>query len=506
MAPKKTALIILDGFALGDPNSEVNAYNLAEKPFLQKIFTENQIASLQTHGESVGLPSFQVGGSEVGHLTLGSGRVTKHVLTKINDEIESGEFFRKSALVELFKKAEKTGRIHFVGLASDGGIHSFLPHLLGLQKMAKEFSIKNIYVHPLLDGRDVPVRTAKNYLSQIEAQKVGKIASIGGRFYGMDRDNNWTRTQEHYDTFVDTNISPSEKNWNQIIDEHYIQTEQSDYYVSPQLLIKEGQIKADDIVIYFNFRTDRMRQLLSIFCDTDFAEFDRSVILNPQNVGVFGNYYKKANVIYSLSGEPIKNSLGEVLEQNNKKQLRVAETEKSKHVTFFFSGEKEDTFVGEERLIAKSSGVLSYAEDPDMSAAEHTDMLMKRLETKNDVDFIVQNFANCDLVGHSGSLEATTKAVTVVDKELTRLVPFLHKKGFDLVITADHGNCDIMKYEDGTDHASHTKNLVPCVILKANGQKISLRDQGTLADIAPTILTLMNLNIPKEMTGATLVQ
>jgi 2,3-bisphosphoglycerate-independent phosphoglycerate mutase len=249
-----------------------------------------------------------------------------------------------------------------------------------------------------------------------------------------------------------------------------------------------------------------MRQLMEIFCEDDFAGFDRSVVLDPQNVGVFGNYYDKAHVIYSLSGEPITNTLGEVLEQNNKTQLRVAETEKSKHVTFFFSGEKDEPFVGEERIIEPSSGVMDYADDPAMSAAKHTDRLMERLNDNNNIDFIVQNFANCDLVGHSGSLTAATKAVEVVDQELTRLVPFLRKKGFDLIITADHGNCDIMKYEDGTDHASHTKNLVPCVVILSDGQKISLRDQGTLADIAPTILQLMQLEVPVEMSGKNLIE
>ena len=504
MKNKKTALIILDGLALGDLNFKGNAYAQAKAPTLNKIFTDNSVALLKTDGAVVGLPSFQVGGSEVGHMTIGSGRSTKHVLTKINDDIESGAFFKNKILQNLFEKAQKNGRIHFCGLASDGGIHSFLPHLFGLQAMAKKYEIKEVFIHAMIDGRDVPVRTAKVYLEQIEQQKVGSIASFGGRFFGMDRDQNWERTEHEYKVLTDDSVLASSRSWKEILDDFYKSSEDSDYYVPPVLLDKKGQIQAEDVVICFNYRTDRMKQLSAVLCDTEFEHFKRSVVVSAEKMGVFGNYYSRAKTVYSLSGEALKNTLGSVLSQQNKTQIRVAETEKSKHVTFFFSGEQDEMFKGEERIIVRSSGVPNYATDPEMSAAEHTDKLIERIENGSSIDFILQNFANPDIVGHSGNLQSAIEAVETVDNQLKRLLPVLKAHGYDVLVTADHGNCDIMQYPDGSPHVSHTKNLVPAIIIKANGELVPLREKGALADIAPTILGLMSLSVPKEMTGTDL--
>jgi len=304
---KKVYLIILDGFGLAAPGAG-NAVTLARTDYLDSLLPDSEIAKLKAHGHSVGLPEFQMGGSEVGHVTIGAGRAVKHILTKINDEIEAGTFFEKENLKTLFEKAKKKGRIHFLGLASDGGIHSFLPHLFGLSKMAKKFEIPEVYVHSFLDGRDVPERTAKTYLAEIEKHEVGSIATVGGRFFGMDRDTNWERTKAEYDVLTDTEHAAVDKTWEEAVNDFYDAGTESDYYLPPQLLEKKGQINADDVVICFNFRTDRMRQIMAAFCDEDFAHFPRPFVCDPANFGIFGNYYDRANIIFSLSSEPIKNT------------------------------------------------------------------------------------------------------------------------------------------------------------------------------------------------------
>lgn len=501
---KKIYLVILDGFGLAS-QGKGNAISLAKTPFLNQLLPSDKIAKLKAHGHSVGLPEFQMGGSEVGHVTIGAGRPVKHILTKINDEIEAGTFFEKENLKALFSKAQTKGRIHFLGLASDGGIHSFLPHLLGLSKMAKSFAIREVYVHSFLDGRDVPERTAKGYLSEIKKHQVGIIASIGGRFFGMDRDTNWDRTQTEYDILTDENTTPTDENWESIIDAFYQADTKSDYYLPPQLLDKKGQIEPDDVVICFNFRTDRMRQIMAAFCDENFTHFKRPFVCDPQNFGVFGNYYDRAHIIFSLSSEPIENSLGELISEQGGTQLRVAETDKVNHVTFFFSGEKKSLFEGEERILVDSPKVPSYADAPAMSAAEHTTKTLARLKEK-DFNLVVHNYANGDLVGHSADIPATIKAVETLDRELQRLVPEVMAHGYDLIITADHGNCEEMFMPDGvTPCPTHSKNLVPFRLIKADGSEPTLKSKGTLADVAPTICELLEISKPEEMTGNSLI-
>lgn len=501
---KKVYLVILDGFGLA-PEGKGNAISLAKTPFLDALLPPSKISQLKAHGHSVGLPEFQMGGSEVGHVTIGAGRPVKHILTKINDEIEAGTFFEKENLKALFTKAEKKGRIHFLGLASDGGIHSFLPHLFGLGQMAEKFNIPEVYVHPMIDGRDVPERTAKTYLEAIEKHKVGTIASIGGRFYGMDRDTNWDRTKAEYEVLTDKNHTATGKTWEAVVNEFYESDSESDYYLPPQLLDKKGQIEKDDVVICFNFRTDRMRQIMTAFCDDDFDGFKRPFVCDPGNFGIFGNYYDRANIIFSLSSEPIKNTLGQLISDQGGTQLRVAETDKVNHVTFFFSGEKKQLFDREDRILVDSPKVANYADAPEMSAAEHTTKTLEKLENQ-DFNLVVHNYANGDLVGHSANIPATIKAVETLDRELQRLIPVVLEKGYDLIITADHGNCEQMFMEDGmTPCPTHSKNLVPFRLIKSDGTDPDLNKKGTLADVAPTICQLLEIETPEEMEGGSLL-
>jgi len=498
-------MVILDGVAIA-PEGPGNAVTLAHTPYLDALLPTGEIAQLKTHGACVGLPEFQMGGSEVGHVTIGSGRGVKHILTKINDEIEAGTFFEKENLKALFTKAQKKGRIHFLGLASDGGIHSFLPHLFGLGKMAEQFEIPNVFVHAFLDGRDVPVRTAKTYLEQIQKHDVGTLSSMGGRYFGMDRDKNWERTEEDYRVLTNKNQTATDKDWNTLIDEFYAKGETSDYYFPPQLMCAEGQIESDDVVICFNFRTDRMRQIMAAFCDDNFEAFERPFVCEAQNFGVFGNYYEPANVIFSLASEPIKNSLGQVISEAGLTQLRVAETEKYNHVTFFFSGERKELFPGEERILVQSPRVPIYSEAPEMAAAELTTQVLEKLD-QQDFSVVVHNYATGDMVGHSADIPATVKAVETLDRELQRLVPVVKAKGYDLMIFADHGNADQMLMEDGvTACPTHSKNLVPFRLIKADGTEASIRKTGDLGDVAPTVLDLLGLQKPDEMTGSSLLE
>lgn len=505
---KKVCLIILDGFGLG-AHDVGDAIFHAKKKFLEPLFQSQHFSKLKTDGESVGLPSFQCGGSEAGHLTIGAGRPVKQFLTIINEDIDSGNIFKNPALVPLFEKAKEKGRIHFMGMLSDGGIHSFQPHLYGLLKMAQHFEIENVFIHGFLDGRDVGERSAKKYLSELESIGIGKLASLSGRFYSMDRDTNWDRIQAGCDVLWGQNETLNDKsqlsNWREELDQFYATSEKSDYYFPPVVLDKSGAIQKDDIVVCFNYRSDRMRQLLSALCDENFTEFDRPFRLNPNQVAVFGSYYPDAITVYELTDPQVPNTLGEVISHAGLSQLRISETEKFNHVTFYFSGQRKEEFLGEDRILIPSPKCASYAEKPEMSAHEQTDALISQLE-KKDYSLIVQNFANPDLVGHGGEFEPAKKAIEVVDECLSREVPALHTHGYDVLLFADHGNADEMVEANGEPSASHTKNLIPCWLLKADGSIASLREKGTLADIAPTALKLLDIEKPAEMTGKSLLK
>jgi len=501
---KKVYLIILDGFGFGG-HDKGDAIFHAKKPFLDEVFKKYPMSQLKTYGESVGLPEFQTGGSEAGHITIGSGRVIKHLLTKINDKIDSGEFFKNKKLIDLFKKAKNNGRIHFYGLVSDGGIHSFLPHLFGLQKMAKEYGISKVFIHAVIDGRDVGERTAKDFLIQIEEQKIGKIATVGGRFFGMDRDNNWDREEKHYQVLTDKK-SLEKRDWRTELEKFYETTDKSDYYFPPILCDKDGQIQEDDVAICFNFRVDRMREIIEILTSEKFNHFQRDLKLNPQNIGVFGKYGIGTQMIFSEKGEtPPKNTLGEVFAKKGLRQLRISETEKFNHVTFYFSGQTKEEFKGEERIMVPSPKCSSYATKPAMSAREQTEKVIKELKKKK-FDLIVQNFANADLVGHSGDLKAAEKGVEVLDECIKKIIPIALDADYEIILTADHGNSDEMISPNGEECASHTKNLVPCVWITKNPAGKKLRAKGFLYDIAPTLCDLAGIKSPKEMTGKSLIQ
>jgi 2,3-bisphosphoglycerate-independent phosphoglycerate mutase len=504
---KKLCLIILDGFGMGKCDAG-DAIFQAEKPYLDQLFhhfDQTKITSLQTFGQSVGLPQTQTGGSEAGHITIGAGRPVKQLLTVIDDQISSGVFEENEILKDLFEKAKKRNRIHFLGLVSDGGIHSYISHLFGLQEMARRYGIEKTYIHALTDGRDVGERSVLPFLEKIERKKIGTIASVGGRFFAMDRDNNWDREKQAYDVFCNADTPISSKNWREYINDFYQKSSQSDYYIPPALLEKTGQIQPEDIVIFFNFRSDRMRQIVRIFLDTDFSEFETSVKLNPQHVGIFGNYSDQAKKVYELSSEPLPDSLGEIVSTAELQQLRISETEKFNHVTYFFSGERKTPFSGEKRILIPSPKCASYEETPAMAAREQTSALMEELNKNDEFSLIVQNFANADLVGHSGNLSATKSAIEVLDECLEKELPMLQKKGFHVLVTADHGNADQMLESDGkTPAANHTKNLVPCVLLAPDGTQLPTHTTGTLADIAPTILKVLELPKPAVMTGKSL--
>lgn len=487
---KKAYLIILDGFGLG-LHDKGDALFQGKTPYIDSLLEKYSFAQLKTHGSAVGLPEFQTGGSEPGHITIGAGRAVKHLLTKINDEIDSGHFFENEKLKMLMKKAKKQNKIHIIGLMSDGGIHSFQPHAYGLLEMAKKNGIENIFIHFISDGRDVGDRTAKEYVHQLQKKNIGKIASLGGRFFAMDRDNNWERTEKYMNVIFgkidEENISPDE-----YIENFYSSSSDSDYYIPPVLFDENGKIETGDIVININYRTDRMRQLSKKLIE----------IIDIGNYGIFGPYCdfteEKAVEPFHFGDITIKNSLGEIVSQNGGSQLRISETEKFNHVTYYFSGQRKEKFINEERILINSPKCKTYAEKPEMSAIEQTEALMKEMRN-NEYNLIVQNYANADLVGHSGNLKSAEKAAEILDNCLQKIIPFAQKKEYEVFVTADHGNAEVMINSDGSVNSSHTQNFVPFIWVAEN--KKIIKKQGTLQDIAPSILSVLEYNIPDEMTG-----
>ena len=488
------------------PKYSGNAVTNADTPYLHSLTDgkTHPMTTLKTYGDAVGLPEFQTGGSEAGHITIGAGRAVKLLLTKINDTIDDGSFMKNEKLVKLFEKAKKRNRIVFMGLTSDGGVHSFQPHLYGLLQMAKKYGIENVYNHCFLDGRDVGMRTAKGYLKELE-ENGGKISSIGGRFYHLDRDTNWDRTQKSYAVLTESDCETESRSWEEVLDTHYDSTDESDYYLPPVLFDKDAQIQPDDVVIGWNFRTDRMRQITAALCDEDFPHFETSTKLDPKNYGIFGPYYDAAQQPFAFDDEVIKNTLGEWVSAHGGTQLRMSETEKYPHVTFFFSGQRKTEFEGEERVLVASPKVPIYSEKPEMSARELTEKALENLD--KDYNLIVHNYPNPDLVGHSGVYEAAVEAAEVLEECTQKLIPSVLEAGYDLILIADHGNSDIMINPDGTGNASHTKANAPFVLISNNPKlkTVKLRDKGTLGDIAPTIIDMLGLDVPEEMTGSSLI-
>lgn len=499
----KVLLLILDGFGEG-PEGKGNAIKNAHTPHLDKLRAEYPFSILQSNGEAVGLTEGNMGGSEVGHFTIGSGRVTPQYLLAINWAIKNGSIRQNPALRQAFDQAKNQNKpLHLMGMISDKGVHSDMPHLFALLEWAEAEGLRDVYIHCIADGRDVEERSVKTYLTKIQNKMnelgVGKIATLVGRYYAMDRDHNWDRTQQAYELLTNGKghhfDDPLEA-----VDHFYAKDGTlSDYYLPPILINNAGLIKEDDAVIFFNYRTDRTRQLTAAFVDPDFTAFQR--FLHHVIFVCMGPYSDFAPIAFETP--VIHNNLGEWLAQHNIKQLRIAETEKYAHVTYFFNSQVESPYPNEDRILVDSHKVDSYAEKPEMSAREITDEIVKALK-EAEHHLIVVNYANCDLVGHSGEYEPTVKAVEVIDECLGRAYEAAMKAGYVLLITGDHGNADDMFYPDGAQRPAHSMN--PVIFLIADPKKsISSVTNGGLADVAPTVLKIMELPQPKEMTGRSLI-
>ncbi|WP_152395639.1 2,3-bisphosphoglycerate-independent phosphoglycerate mutase [Paenibacillus guangzhouensis] len=508
-APKPVALIILDGFGLSD-NLVGNAVAQANKPNFDRYWSTYPHTTLTACGEAVGLPEGQMGNSEVGHLNIGAGRIVYQDLTRISKSIRDGEFFDNETLVGAVRHAKNNDKkLHLYGLLSDGGVHSHISHLFAMLELCKKEEFNNVFIHAFLDGRDVSPDSAKGYMEQLIAKigelGVGTIATVQGRYYAMDRDKRWERTEKSYRAMV-YGEGPKYQDPLKAIVESY-EKSVFDEFVMPTVIVDEneqpvGLMESEDSVIFLNFRPDRAIQLSQVFTNEDFRGFDRGDKA-PKNLHYvcLTLFSESVDGFVAYSPKNLDNTLGEVLVQNNKKQLRIAETEKYPHVTFFFSGGRDKELEGETRILIPSPKVATYDLQPEMSAAEVAAAAVAEIEAERQ-DCIILNFANPDMVGHSGMLEPTIRAVEATDECLGKVVDAVIAKGGVAIIIADHGNAEVEIDENGRPHTAHTTNPVPCIVTKKD---VTLREGGILADVAPTILDLMQLNKPEEMTGTTVI-
>ena len=500
-------LIILDGWGIGD-HSKSDAVFQANTPCMDQLLKDYPNASLKACGEDVGLPDGQMGNSEVGHMNIGAGRIVYQELTRINKAIRDGEFFSNPMLIEAMQTAKDRGvDLHLMGLVSKGGVHSSQEHLYALCEMAKKFDLKNVFIHAFTDGRDCDPKSGLAYIQELE-QKIqtstGQIASVIGRYYAMDRDNRWERVKKAYDLLV-RGVGESHATAEEGILSSYAQNK-TDEFIEPIRIEKNGKplatIKEGDVVISFNFRTDRPREISIALTQRDFQEFNMQALkLNYYTMTNYDSSFKKVKVIFEKDN--LSMTLGEALSIQGKTQVRIAETEKYPHVTFFFNGGREIPFTGEERILVNSPKVATYDLQPEMSAFEVRDRIITHMKEKKP-NFFCLNFANPDMVGHTGVFEAIVKAVETVDACLYEVVESGKKLGYEFLIIADHGNADFAINEDGSPNTAHSLNPVP-VVLVTEDKSIRLKD-GILADVAPTILTQLDLALPKEMSGKPLVQ
>ncbi|AKO94655.1 2,3-bisphosphoglycerate-independent phosphoglycerate mutase [Priestia filamentosa] len=510
MAKKPVALIILDGFALR--NEEYgNAVAQAKKPNFDRYWNEHAHATLTASGEAVGLPEGQMGNSEVGHLNIGAGRIVYQSLTRVNLAIREGEFEENATIVGAIAHAkENNKKLHAFGLLSDGGVHSHIEHLYAILRLAKKQGLDEVYIHGFLDGRDVGPQTARKYIEALQEQikevGIGKIATLSGRYYSMDRDKRWDRVEKAYRAMA-YGEGPTYTDPLEVIEDSY-KNGIYDEFILPSVIIDEdgspvGKVEDEDAIIFYNFRPDRAIQISNTFANEDFRSFERGENY-PKNLHFvcLTRFSETVNGFVAFKPVNLDNTIGEVLSQNNLKQLRIAETEKYPHVTFFMSGGREAEFPGETRILIDSPKVATYDLKPEMSVYEVTDALLAEIEGDKQ-DAIILNFANPDMVGHSGKLEPTIKAIEAVDECLGKVVDAILAKGGDAIITADHGNSDIIITEEGTPHTAHTTNPVPVIVTRDG---VELREDGILADLAPTMLTLLDVEQPKEMTGKTLIK
>lgn len=505
MSKKPVALIIMDGFGY-NPETYGNAIKSANKPNLDKYFKECANTIIGASGLDVGLPDGQMGNSEVGHTNIGAGRIVYQMLVKISKSIKDGDFFENKALVDAMNNCkEKNSALHLMGLLSPGGVHSHMEHLYGLLEMAKRNGIEKVYVHAFLDGRDVPPSSASEYMEEaveeINKIGVGSVATISGRFYAMDRDNAWDRVEKAYDAIV-MGEGVQETEPVQAIKNSYANGV-TDEFMLPTVVDKNGMVKENDSVIFFNFRPDRARQLTRTFVDPEFKGFERKKGYFPVHFVCMAQYdASMPNVSVAFPPEQLKMTLGEYLSKLGKTQLRIAETQKYAHVTFFFNGGEEKQFEGEDRILIKSPDVETFDMKPEMSAFEVTDAVVDAINS-DKYDVIILNYANCDMVGHTGVFDAAKTAVEAVDTCVGRMVDAILAKNGVALITADHGNADKMYEADGSPFTAHTTNPVPFIVV---GKDCELREGGVLADIAPTILEIMGVPQPAEMTGKSLIK
>ena len=503
MSKKPTVLMILDGYGLND-KCEHNAVCEAKTPIMDQLMSQCPYVKGQASGLAVGLPDGQMGNSEVGHLNMGAGRVVYQELTRITKAIQDGDFFENEELVKAVENAKaNNSALHLFGLLSDGGVHSHITHLFALLKMAKEQGLKKVYVHCFLDGRDVPPSSGKSYVEQLQAKiqelGIGEIATVMGRYYAMDRDKRWDRLQRAYDAMA-CGIGPVVEDAAQAVQASY-DAGVTDEFMEPVVCCKDAKVHDNDSIIFFNFRPVRAREITRCFVDEDFTDVERKTgFLSVDFICTTEYDATMPNVTVAYPRQKLENIFGEYISKQGMTQLRIAETEKYAHVTFFFNGGVEQVFPGEDRVLIPSPKVATYDLQPEMSAYAVTEEAVRRIESGN-YDVIILNFANCDMVGHTGVYEAALKAVSTVDECVGKVVEATSKMGGVSLITADHGNAEHMVDEKGDPFTAHTTNLVPFYIV---GASVKLRD-GRLADIAPTMLDLMGLEKPKEMDGETLI-
>ena len=509
---KKTVLLcIMDGFGK-NPSTEGNAIAAANKPNLDRLMSENPVTYIGASGMDVGLPDGQMGNSEVGHTNIGAGRVVYQELTRITKSIQDGDFFENEALVGAMENCKKHGSaLHLMGLMSDGGVHSHNTHMYAILELAKRMGLEKVFVHCFLDGRDVPPASGADYVAETIAKLneigVGKVATVMGRYYAMDRDNRWERVSKAYAAMVYGEgikacdpVEAIRKSYETIDEDGKHLT---DEFVLPTVCLENATVKANDSVVFFNFRPDRAREITRTFVDEEFTGFERKN-------GFFPLYYvcmtqydaTMPNVHVAFKPQKLTNTFGEYISNLGLTQLRIAETEKYAHVTFFFNGGVEKQFEGEDRILVASPKVATYDLQPEMSAYEVTDKVVEAVKS-GKYDAIILNFANCDMVGHTGVFEAAKAAVEAVDKCVGRVADAVKEIGGVMLITADHGNADKMLDEDGTAFTAHTTNPVPFVVVN---RECELREGGKLCDIAPTMLKIMGIPQPEEMTGESIVK
>ena len=498
----KVGLIILDGWGIGNQD-HTDAIYKANTPFFDSLIRNYPNSKLKTYGEYVGLPEGQMGNSEVGHLNIGAGRIVYQELSRINNSIKQNEFEKIPLLLEAFEQAKKNGKkVHFIGLVSDGGVHSSQEHLYALCELSSKLNMKDVYIHAFTDGRDCDPKSGLGFietLEQVSEKNQVKISTLIGRYYAMDRDQRWERIKKSYDLMVN-GIGEYFSSASEALSSSY-QNGITDEFLEAYIIDKNGLIAEGDTVICFNFRSDRPREITSALTQKDFPEYAmKKLKLNFYCMTRYDESFEGLKVLFDK--ENITNTIGEVLSNSGKSQLRIAETEKYPHVTFFFNGGREKPFSNEKRILVNSPKVATYDLQPEMSAPKVTEHVLEELTT-HQPDFLCLNFANPDMVGHTGVYKAIVQAVETVDSCLEKIVTTGLENGYTFIVIADHGNADLAVNNDGTPHTAHSLNPVPCIAISST--QIKALNNGILGDIAPTILNLFEIETPKEMTGKSLL-